>query len=125
MTSTGRWSGLVFAIDTMELRRGDERSHRRVAMKTPKTVLLAFVALLAAAFFIGAKDATSDRPSQINAERWIKLSHTAGLVLTDELAKTGRLAAHLYVRTDKDWRGISLLNPATGQLLDEPSSPRR
>jgi hypothetical protein len=94
-------------------------------MKTAKTVLLAFVALLAAAFFVGAKDATSDRPSEINAERWIKLSDTAGLVLTDELAKMGRLAAHLYVRTEKGWRAVSLLNPVTGQLLDEPGSPRR
>jgi hypothetical protein len=94
-------------------------------MKTQKSILVALVTLLAAGLLSGAKDVGNDRPAHVEAGRWIQISGTAGVALTDELAATRQLAGQLYVRTEKGWRVVSILNPAGGQLLDERITPRR
>lgn len=88
-------------------------------MKRLKTWLIVLSATAGAGLLIGAKDGAPDRPAHIEAERWVKFSDTAGLALTDELSATRQLSGHLYIRTEKGWRPVSVLNPATAQLLDE------
>ena len=94
-------------------------------MKTLKTLLIALLAGVGAALLVGAKDGANDRPAHIDPNRWIGFSDTAGLALTRELTATPQLAGQLYIRTEKGWRPVSLLNPATAQLLDESGAPRR
>lgn len=95
-------------------------------MNAKKSLLPSLAGLAAAAFLLGAKDgSTTDRPTHVAAERWFRISDTAGIALTDELAATRQLAGSVYVRTEKGWRSVSILNPAAGQLLKEGASSRR
>lgn len=94
-------------------------------MKTIKSLLIALSVGTGGALLVGAKDGASDRPAHVDPARWIKFSDTAGLALTEELAATRQLAGHLYIRTEKGWRAVSVLNPATAQLLEERGTPRR
>ena len=95
-------------------------------MNAKKSFIPSLAGLAAGAFLLGAKDGSpTDRPTHIAAERWFKLSDTAGIALTDELAATRQLSGSVYVRTEKGWRPVSILNPAAGQLLNERASSRR
>jgi hypothetical protein len=93
-------------------------------MKTRKSLGWGIAAASAALLLVGAKDEASERPANVAASRWLKLSDTAGIVLTDELAATRQLAGSVYIRTENGWRPVSILNPAAGRLLNE-TAPRR
>ena len=90
-------------------------------MNTPRKILVALTVLVAAALFVGASDAPSDRPANVEAQRWVKLSDTAGIALTGDPTSTRLVSGHVYIRTGNAWRVVAIHNPARAELLGEPA----
>ena len=88
-------------------------------MNTPKKILPGLAVLVAAALFVGANDAPADRPANVEASRWVKLSDTAGIALTGDPESSRSVSGQVYIRAGNTWRVVAIHNPARAELLGE------
>jgi hypothetical protein len=86
-------------------------------MKSLRIGTLALGVALLALLLAGANSPAVDRPAGIEANRWIRISESAGLVLTNAQNPRQPLVGQLFVRTDSGWHVVAIHSPATVELL--------
>jgi hypothetical protein len=77
-------------------------------MKTYKVILVCFLTLATAALTKAATPAGQDRPAQVAAADWIKISETAGVAVTG--TSRDKIVGKLYVKRGNMWFEVSVEN---------------
>jgi hypothetical protein len=77
-------------------------------MKIYKGCLICSLIIGLALFVRAANPLEGDRPERVRAENWIRISDTAGIVVSR--AASDKIAGVLYVKRDDKWIQVSVEN---------------